>query len=98
MTLLVIPLQGRNKLVIESGFIRFPGLNGDDFGYKFSKLASASRTWQVSEFAAALAIRSFIFRESITSVGNFKETSVDREVHATAGREAGATISCTAGR
>jgi hypothetical protein len=28
----------------------------------------------------------------------YKETNVDREVHVTAGREAGASIVCTAGR
>jgi hypothetical protein len=49
----------RNKSAIGFGSERF-ARRQMDCDNKISKLASASRTWQVSELAAAWVIRSFI--------------------------------------
>jgi NADH-quinone oxidoreductase subunit M len=48
----VQPAQGRARVDLEPGFERTTGWIGEDFGHKFSGLASASRKSRVSELAA----------------------------------------------
>jgi len=60
--------------------------------YRFlvSRLASALRKWRVGGLAAA-GNRKFHSPINFSGSADWEETGVDREVHATAGREAGAT-------
>ena len=55
---------------------RFAGGRGEDYGNPFCKLASAARTWQVSELAAELAIRSYIAERFMMFCELDVETSV----------------------
>jgi hypothetical protein len=62
----------RNKDAIEPGFEQFAGRYYEDCGNQFSKLASASRRWQVGELAAALPIKGFIPRGSAKAGGGLE--------------------------